>query len=131
MSADVKTRDLSLNDIRSHIAGAGGYLTYHLSENPVSFIHTMFPDSPAWSADTIDSSVPGMNFWHQPWPSSSRGEKSTAATPPPPTEQQFSSCGGSNRADPLILNGLALALFYHQELRGFCMIEMFFSSEFF
>lgn len=117
------------------MGAGGGDLAHHLSENPGSVIHTLFPDCPAWSADRIDFSLPGINSWHQPWPSSSQGNKSTPATPPtttstppppPPTEQQFSSCGGSNRADPLILNGLAWALFYHQELQGFCMRAFFF-----
>lgn len=63
----------------------GGYLTYHLSENPVSFIYTLFPDSPTWSAERIDPVVPGINSWHQPWPSSSQGNKSSPATPHPQT----------------------------------------------
>lgn len=96
-------------------AGGGreGGLMYHLSENPVSFIHTLFPDSSTWSAQRIDSSVPGIVSWHRPWPFSSQGNKGGV----PPTEQQFSSCGGSNRADPLILNGLAWALFYCHKLQ--------------
>lgn len=103
----------------------------HTHVNTRKHTHTFFPDCATWSSGggICTSLLPGLTPGTSlgPSPVGGGGGKSSLH----PTELQFIPCGGSNWADPLILNGLAGALFYCQELLGIWHVHLFSHKHFF